>query len=87
MKTNTKPVSQPTATNHTSFSNDLEVSDSLSDILRCNNRILSQPVASNNCESNEVNNTINVGKLVGFGMNGMEEEVLKCLNRGDNIIP
>ncbi|GJY45302.1 RNA-directed DNA polymerase, eukaryota, reverse transcriptase zinc-binding domain protein [Tanacetum coccineum] len=38
-------------------------------ILRCNTRILSQPTASNNSESNEVNNTINVGNLVGFAMN------------------
>ncbi|GJW67193.1 cytochrome P450 [Tanacetum coccineum] len=43
-------------------------------ILRCNTRILSQPTASNNPESNEVNNTINVGNLVVFSMNGIGED-------------
>ncbi|GJR44088.1 hypothetical protein Tco_1312191 [Tanacetum coccineum] len=76
-KVNTKTVSQPTITNHTSFSNDLEVSDSLSGILRCNTRILSQPTASNNSESNEVNDTINVGNLVGFAMNEGLEKIIK----------
>ncbi|GJY56796.1 putative RNA-directed DNA polymerase [Tanacetum coccineum] len=73
-KVNTKTISQPTVANHTSLSNDLEVSDSLLGILRCNTRILSQPTASNNSESNEVNNTINVGNLVGFAMNGIGED-------------
>ncbi|GKF11615.1 hypothetical protein Tco_0049541, partial [Tanacetum coccineum] len=41
---------------------------------------------SNSQDSQEVNNTINVGNLVGFNMNGNELEVTQILKLGDCIV-
>ena len=77
-----KTLSQPIPVTTILPTNDIVISDSLSNIKRCNDRLLSQTTTSKS-ESNAVNNTINVGNLVGFNMVGMEQEVNHCLNHGD----
>ncbi|GKB58651.1 cytochrome P450 [Tanacetum coccineum] len=77
-----KTISQPC--NPTVISEDNEaISDSLSNIQRCNTRILSNPCNATDSESNEVSNTINVGNRIGFCMNRKECEVQRILANGE----
>ncbi|GKE40517.1 cytochrome P450 [Tanacetum coccineum] len=67
-----------------SSSSNIEFSDSLSLIQRCNLRILSRPVtmASSDFESFEVHRTVNVGKELGFDMVRKEQDVAQALGTG-----
>ncbi|GKC67933.1 cytochrome P450 [Tanacetum coccineum] len=62
------------------------ISDSLSKIERCNNRIKSNADHDTYSDSNEVSNTIHVGNQIGFKMNGKESDIEHILSNGDHIV-
>ncbi|GJW45389.1 reverse transcriptase domain-containing protein [Tanacetum coccineum] len=79
-------LSQPIPSN--SFNNDetVEISDSFSKINRCNTRNFSKPSVSMESPSNEVENTIILGKKVGFDMEGKDHEIASVIANGDNMV-
>ncbi|GJV32088.1 hypothetical protein Tco_1392488 [Tanacetum coccineum] len=79
-------LSQPITSN--SFNNDetVEISDSFSKINRCNTRNFSKPSVSMESPSNEVENTIILGKKVGFDMEGKDHEIASVIANGDNMV-
>ena len=77
--------SQPAEIKQTTFSDNVEISDALSKIKRCNIRILSKPSATLS-DSNEVDNVIQVGNQIGFKMNGKECDVAHILDDGDHKV-
>ncbi|GJV87895.1 putative RNA-directed DNA polymerase [Tanacetum coccineum] len=64
------------------FCDSVTLSDSFSNIQRCNLRILSEPPMVTGSVSHEVDNTILVGNQIGFNMNGKESDVQHILANG-----
>ncbi|GJW45030.1 cytochrome P450, partial [Tanacetum coccineum] len=69
--------------NSSSKSYNEAISDSFSIINRCNIRILSKPDVATSSESNEVDNTIDVGNEIGFTMTGKNKDIENILAKGD----
>ncbi|GJX14125.1 cytochrome P450 [Tanacetum coccineum] len=69
--------------NSSSKSYNEAISDSFSVINRRNIRILSKPGVATSSESNEVDNTIDVGNEIGFTMTGKNKDIENILAKGD----
>ncbi|GKC74181.1 RNA-directed DNA polymerase, eukaryota, partial [Tanacetum coccineum] len=67
-------TSQPIPDSSERFCDSVTLSDSFSNIQRCNLRILSEPPMVTGSVSHEVDNTILVGNQIGFNMNGVPED-------------
>ncbi|GJX94347.1 cytochrome P450, partial [Tanacetum coccineum] len=71
--------SQPIPSNSSGKSYNEAISDSFPIINRCNIRILSKPDVATSSESNEVDNTIDVGNEIGFTMTGKNKDIQNIL--------
>ncbi|GKA76634.1 RNA-directed DNA polymerase, eukaryota [Tanacetum coccineum] len=67
-------TSQPIPDSSERFCDSVTLSDSFSNIQRCNLRILSEPPMVTGSVSHEVDNTILIGNQIGFNMNGVPED-------------
>ncbi|GJU37502.1 RNA-directed DNA polymerase, eukaryota [Tanacetum coccineum] len=67
-------TSQPILDSSERFCDSVTLSDSFSNIQRCNLRILSEPPMVTGSVSHEVDNTILIGNQIGFNMNGVPED-------------
>ncbi|PWA52455.1 cytochrome P450 [Artemisia annua] len=85
-KSTSKPNTSAPIHSTSASCDNIEISDSLSNIQRCNMRILNNDSysESNYSESNEVSNTIQVGNQIGFKMNGKERDIESILANGEH---
>ncbi|PWA67833.1 hypothetical protein CTI12_AA299060 [Artemisia annua] len=82
----TTNLSQPVPSNSFNHDETVEISDSFSKISRCNTRNFSKPSVSMDSPSNKVENTILLGKKIGFDIDGKDQEIASIIANGDHMV-